>query len=252
MAQQGAGFMSRWRIPSPWPQWRSHWHAWHAWPAGAQALVCVSLSVLACAWGSSQWSGDMWLAWWEYPQAHEALAADIQTLRRQLEQHQERVHALSTMPHPSGLAMPAWQAWPELSTANTATGLPLSYLPGLQPSNGPDHLKWRGNLAQLLAAWQQLPQAYPTQRIKAFELQTLPETDPDAGKPTQPQLQLEISWGQPPPQSANGIRPTEASSAMTHDPTALASGPPAQVWHNPFAVQGLRQSLPPQVQTGTA
>ncbi len=241
--------MSRWWGQSPWPQWRSHWHVWHAWPCLAQALVLCAASMCLTGWGSFYLSADLWRAWWQHPQAQQAMAARLETLRTQLRQQRAQIQALEALPHPSGMPWPAWQTWPANPTSDVSAAAQLAQQHGLQAQMVNDHqLQWRGSLPQLLAAWQQWPQRLPRQRVQAFELTRLADPAPGPANPAHPWLQLDITWAPAAPlASAEGLRPQPSpNSALAAPPShpPVQSGP--QVWHNPFAVHGLRLALPPQ------
>lgn len=241
--------MSRWRIQSPWPQWRSHWHVLHAWPGVAQALVLSLGSLMLVVLGSFHCSGELWQAWWDDPQMREDLRGDTDALRHRLRQHQALVQSLQSMPHPSGLALPAWQAWAVDTHQSHAAGFSLAGLHGLQSVSGNERMQWRGTLPQLLAAWQQLPQALPWRRVQAFELQSLADPAMGASQLSPPQLQLDITWGTPEPHASGDISAIHPQVGPAKGSHAPAVGTPVQVWHNPFAAQGLRMALPPQART---
>lgn len=238
--------MSRWRITSPWPQWRSHWHVLHAWPGLAQALVLSLGSLTLAGGGSFHCSGELWQAWWDYPQTLEDLRSDTDALRQRLRQHQALVQSLQSLPHPSGLALPAWQAWAADTSQGNAAAVSLAGMHGLQSQSGNERMQWRGTLPQLLAAWQQLPHALPWRRIQAFELQSWADPALGDSKRSPPQLQLDITWGSPAPHGLGDISAIRQQADPPNGSHASPMRTPVQVWHNPFAPHGLRMALPPQ------
>ena len=241
--------MSGWPGRSPWPQWRSHWHVLHAWPCLAQVLLLSAACIWLTGLGSFYLSADLWHAWWQHPQSEQAMNAHLATLCAQLQQQRAQAKALEALPHPSGLAWPAWQTWPASAVSDVSAAVQLAQQHGLQAQRVNDHQsQWRGNLPELLAAWHQLPERLPRHRVQAFELARLPDPAPDPAKPARPWLQLDITWA-----PAAALASGEGLRAVTQ-PNPVVAAPPLhlplpsghQVWHNPFAVHGLRLALPPQ------
>jgi hypothetical protein len=245
---------------SPWPQWRTHWHVWHAWPLLAQALLLSGCGLIASAVCSAYWSNEAWQAWWNAEATHaeqQQLRTELQHQLRQLQVIQDTLQAQS---HPSGLPLPAWQALPKPDLPKQAQIMQLAQQHGLQVIAANDEGgQWQGPLPHLLAAWQQLNQAWPQQRLVSFELTRLDSPSVAGAQklasqtaPPGPLVTLRMAWRWTTTlEKEAGLRPV-ALGAAAKEPaidTRPASG--AQLLHNLFAPQGLVQVLPPGAQPHT-
>ena len=236
--------MTAWR--SPWPQWRSHWHVWHAWPASAQGLVLVAASGIITAGLSWLCDSEAWQTWWQAEDEALVWRSDIEGLQQQVLAHQSQVKALQLQAHPSGDHLPAWLMANPANPAPPwrAAWVTLAQEHGLQaPLSGELNAVWMGPLANLLAAWQRLPQSLPRHAVESFELSQLPGT---------PQLELKLTWVSWSDQVAlskpKPSRQKEPATPQSAKPVKVALpapwSPEAMVMHNPFATDGLRLVLP--------
>lgn len=234
---------SPWR--SPWPQWRSHWHVAHAWPASAQVLVLCLFSLCFTGLVSALYSSEAWQAWWQAEEDTVAWQQSLQDLQTQVQAHQAQVRALQTQTHPSGLDLPAWQMQIPLVPAHDlrASWLQLAHTHGLQAPAQLDEgsAVWVGSLPQLLAAWQQLPQAVAQHAVHSFELSALPDSK---------LLQLSVTWLSWADSGTRVQTPTANAKALKVAlPTPVTRE--ASVLHNPFAFEGLRMALPDAASQGS-
>ena len=249
--------MNAWTWRSPWPQWRTHWHVWHAWPWGAQALILGVCGLCLSAAGSCLWSNDAWQAWWQADETDAELQNQLAQLHTQLRQLQTTQTSLQAQPHPSGLALPAWQALPPMDpAAQQAILLQLAQQHGLQLQAVSDAGgQWSGPLPHVLAAWQDLSLQLPQQRLLSFELKRLdahvaarlPNTPTPANKvATSPSVLLQMDWQWTTALEKTGpLRPVALGTNLKEvvAPGTASSGP--AVLHNLFAPGGLAQVLPP-------
>jgi len=205
-----------------WPQWRSHWRVLHAWPMSAQSMLLSAMALLMSLWLSWQVSGQAWLTWWQAQQREEDALLQLQTLQRQLDQHELRVAALQAMRHPSGQDWPAW----------------VSILPSNVGAHQQESHHWSGSLPSLLVAWQAFAELAPQARVNAFVMSAVsaPRT-----KGTAPHLSLQLQTQDDAEQflkrfGASSTKPTPAAAHSDgHRPARL---------FNPFDATGLPQGLP--------
>ena len=258
---------------SPWPQWRSHWHVWHAWPPGAQWLLLSSVSVCFTVLGSLWWSADAWQTWWQADDELQRLDEEASRLLQQAQVLRQRIQDLTATPHPSGLPIPAWQAWPQLPPPDDAHVLQQWLAWGRQqglavqamPLTTANAVQYSGSLPALLAAVFGLPLAFPELRLTGFEWQHRAQDKHMTANPqTDSQLQLQLSWGraqqvplaaqvgkQAPAEhkTAPGLNPHLPGVQATQPATQPASQPVAhaRALYNPFAVSALRSGLPKHI-----
>ena len=213
----------RWKLGALWwPQWRSHWRVLHAWPLSAQCLLLSALALLMSLWLSWQVSGQAWSTWWQALQREEDALLQLQTLQRQLDQHQKRVEALQAMRHPSGQDWPAWVS--------------------ILPSNVDAHLQgrrdWSGSLPSLLVAWQTFAQQVPQASVNAFLISADSEKKSST---TAPHLSLQLHTQD---DAEQALKRFGTSSAKPEPAPARTDGRmPARLF-NPFDAAGLPQGLP--------
>ncbi len=225
-----------------WPQWRSHWRVLHAWPLSAQAVLLTILTLLMSAGLSWQVSGPAWSAWW-LAQEREAQAQDsLESLQRQVKQHQLRVAALKAMPHPTGEHVPAWLAL-SASGLQANASLKAQVLANagvqVQTADGSNQQLWAGSLPRLLLAWQSLAEWAPQARVSGFVLKTdLAESATQA----LPSLSLTLLTREDTEQAFS--RWANLSKTYMHAPQVLEAAPP-KLRFNPFDAKWLAGGLPP-------
>lgn len=241
--------------PSPWPQWRSHWHVPHAWPPLAQWLLLLVLGLVVTLAVTAYGSQEAWQAWWDGQEEFEQLEQDLQATQQQAQALRQRIKALSELPHPSGWDVPAWQAWPQSAPTPDIQALQQWLSWGREhglasqalPLTNAHAVRWTGSLAAQLAAWHGLPQAFPRMRVTAFEWQRV------VGKSS---LQLVLGWAQAndKPSSDKTVKPkpSDEKSPQLWPPltTVDAFIPPkgqAHALYNAFHVSALRSGLAPQL-----
>lgn len=204
-----------------WPQWRSHWRVLHAWPLSAQAVLLTVLTLLMSAGLSWQVSGTAWSTWWQAQEREAQAQVRVESLQRQVKQHQARVAALKAMPHPTGADVPAWVA------------LSLS---GMQSqsaeSANPPH--WVGSLPSLLLAWQSLTKLTPQARVNAFVLRAEP-----AAPASKPALSLSLQL----------LTREDTEQALSRSAAPDMQAAPPKLRFNPFDAKWLAGGLPPLVHT---
>jgi len=246
-----------WR--TPWPQWRTHWHVWHAWPLSAQVLLLSMGCLMLSAVGSWYSDNTAWQAWWQSAEVEAEQQQLHSQLQQQLLQMQTTKAQLQAQPHPSGRPVPAWEALPQMDTvAEQAHLKQLAQEHGLQLLAAHEEGgQWRGPLPHLLAAWPNLVQQLPHQRLSSFELKrleaprasVLPSHKPSATKPDPtPTVQVHMAWQWTTSlEKEAAVRPVALTAkALDVKPSATVSTPSAgpQVLHNLFAVHGLAKVLP--------
>ena len=209
-----------------WPQWRSHWRVLHAWPLSAQAVLLSVLTLLMSLGLSWQVSGAAWSTWWQAQERQEEATLSLESLQRQVKQHQARVAALKTMQHPTGANVPAW-------VALSASGLQV------QSAEGSNLQRWSGSLPSLLVTWKSLAELAPQARVNAFVL----KTDAAASAPqTLPPLSLTLLTREDAEQALSPVTRPAKSSAPA--PQVLDAAPPTPRF-NPFDAKWLASGLPP-------
>ena len=253
------------QVMQSWPQWRTHWHVLHAWPPGAQALVLVFVSLCLVVAASWHVSSQAWQTWWEEDAQVLQWEEELQALHLQATQLRGLKARLTAMPHPSGMATPAWQSWPDQLPLNEPLllkdWLAWGRVHGLKVNATQTQAEhgqgtWRGTLPQLLAAWHGLPQAVPRMRVTGFDLRVASE---DA---TASLLVLNMQWvslKDTVPNASLALKTHMQIGPSTSDATRAdklhAAHQPLQskpaYLHNPFSVQGLKTSLP-MVNHGTS
>ena len=210
-----------------WPQWRSHWRVLHAWPLSAQAVLLGVLILLVSLGLSWQVSGQAWLTWWQAQEREEEAQLSLQSLQRQVKQHQERVAALQAMPHPSGADLPAWVALSASGVqANSSVTAQVLAPTGVQvnPAEGFDRQHWAGSLPSLLLAWQSLAELAPQVRVNAFVLSTdSAALAPKAASDLRLQLLSREDADQALGRSANPAKP------IMHAPEVVVAAPPTSL-----------------------
>jgi len=215
-----------------WPQWRSHWRVLHAWPLSAQAVLLTVLTLLMSTGLSWQVSGPAWSAWWQAQEREAQAQVILESLQRQVKQHQVRVAALKAMPHPSGADRPAWVA---LSVSGVQ----------VQTADGANQQQWAGSLPSLLVAWQSLAEWAPQARVSVFILKT-----DVAASATQalPPLSLTLLTREDAEQALSRL--ANPSKTSMHAPQVLDAAPP-KLRFNPFDAKWLAGGLPPLAQASS-
>lgn len=225
-----------------WPQWRSHWRVLHAWPLSAQAVLLGVLTLLMSLGLSWQVSGEAWLTWWQAQEREEEVEVSLQSLQRQVKQHQERVAALKAMTHPTGADVPAWVALSASGVqANFSETAQVLAPTGVQvkPAEGSDRQQWAGSLPSLLLAWQSLAELAPQARVNAFVL----STDSVALAPkAAPALSLQLLTREDADQALG--RSAYPAKPSMHEPQLVVAASPTRLF-NPFDAVWLTQGLPP-------
>ena len=209
-----------------WPQWRSHWRVLHAWPLSAQCLLLSAMALLMSLWLSWQVSDQAWLTWWQAQQREEGAWQQLQSLQRQVDQHQQRVAALQAMRHPSGQDWPAWVSTPP----NTS--------PNIRDAELQARRDWSGSLTSLLVAWQAFAQQAPQVRVNAFVLSA---ANPQGSLGSAMELNLQLHTQDDAEQALKRFGAANAKPT----PTAVLPDErlPARLF-NPFDATGLPQGLP--------
>lgn len=258
-------FIGDWK--TPWPQWRTHWRVWHAWPLSAQIPALFLWTVCAICVGSVWTSEAAWRQWWQASDDLLQTQEDMQRLEQAVMQQRARIDQLRAMPHPAGLALPAWQVWPDdpppqhpkLMKAWLDWGRQhgLAVVAG-KMEDGLASGTWTGSLPQLMAAWHGLPDAVPRLAVVGFEWRAGVAKSPASSDTKPPGLQLQMQWRvwRPPtrsPVSAQGhAGGNQALSASSSDGRAAAVSAPRVVNHipsaallyDPFSANGLKKALP--------
>jgi len=249
-----------WR--SPWPQWRTHWHVWHAWPLSAQVCLLSLAGLFLSAMGSWYNDEDAWQTWWHAAEVATEQQQQRHQLQQQLRQMQTTQAQLQALPHPSGWPVPAWETLPPLDTATEQVRLQqLAQQHGLQLLGASEEGgQWHGPLTHLLAAWPDMAQQLPHQRLLSFELkrtdassvgvlpahQSLTASTFKAARPVW--VHMDWQWTTSLEKEAP-VRPVALSAqSRVAKPPAAVPMPFAspQVLHNLFAVHGLAKALPPR------
>ncbi|NQW66562.1 MAG: hypothetical protein HQ455_05060 [Burkholderiales bacterium] len=225
-----------------WPQWRSHWRVLHAWPLSAQAVLLTVLTLLMSLGLSWQVSGPAWSTWWQAQELEAQASQTLQTLQRQVKQHQARVAALQAMPHPTGGHAPAWVALSASGLqANFSLTTQVLATTGVQvqTADGSNQQLWSGSLPSLLLAWQRLVELAPQARINAFVLKAdLAVLAPQSASPlsltllTREDAQQALSPG------------TSPGKSLALAPQVSDAAPPP-LRFNPFDAKWLAGGLPP-------
>jgi Tfp pilus assembly protein PilP len=209
-----------------WPQWRSHWRVLHAWPLSAQAVLLTVLTLFMIAGLSWQVSGTAWSTWWQAQEREAQAQVSLESLQRQVKQHQARVAALKAMPHPSGADRPAWVA---LSVSGVQ----------VQTANSSNQQQWAGSLPSLLVAWQSLAEWAPQARVSGFALKA--DVAASATQ-TLPSLSLTLLTREDAEQALSpGKSPAKFSALATQGLDAA----PSKLRFNPFDAKWLAGGLPP-------
>ena len=262
---------------SAWPQWRTHWRVWHAWPVGAQVGLLVMCSLLGIAAGTAWVSAEAWDHWWQAQARSQQTEQDMHALQRQVQQERSRIASLQAMPHPAGLSIPAWQAWPDDMPPDQQqvlrAWLAWGRLHGLavQAHKMDEAMasgRWTGSLPQLLSAWHGLPTAVPRMLVTGFEWRIPSDTlsTPNRGKAQilQLPLQLQMQWvvlrertratvpnSQPlAPTPSAGVNAASTGAATARTLSWQPTAPPVSSMHNPFSMVGVQKALPWVASTG--
>jgi Tfp pilus assembly protein PilP len=215
-----------------WPQWRSHWRVLHAWPLSAQAVLLTVLTLFMIAGLSWQVSGTAWSTWWQAQEREAQAQVSLESLQRQVKQHQARVAALKAMPHPSGADRPAWVA---LSVSGVQ----------VQTANSSNQQQWAGSLPSLLVAWQSLAEWAPQARVSGFALKA--DVAASATQ-TLPSLSLTLLTREDAEQALSpGKSPAKFSALATQGLDAA----PSKLRFNPFDAKWLAGGLPPVSHTSS-
>ena len=242
----------------PWPQWRTHWHVWHAWPVLAQTLLLTVFTICFSALGSWYGSAQAWQAWMDAEQEDADLLQSLEQLREQSVQLEKIRAQLQDMKHPTGLPLAAWESPPKMDSGEEeAVMQQLAKQHGLQLlAFNEEGAQWRGPFPHVLAAWQNLAVQMPHYRMMSFNLKRIEDAsvlepiNNNHLEPTikphrrvgSPLVHLQWQWTTAIEKEAP-IRPVNLKQAPP-SPTEVLPEPITQVWHNPFAIDGLAQTLP--------
>ncbi len=217
---------ARWQVGARWwPQWRSHWRVLHAWPLLAQCLLLSAVTVVMSLWLSWQVSGQAWMTWWQAQQREQEAWEQLQSLQQLRDQHQQRVHALQAMRHPSGQDWPAWVNHSRSPTQDNALALQLD---------------WDGPLPSLLKAWQAYERVAPWVRVHAFVIRP---SNSDAVNSSASQMHLELHTREELEHSLKRL--ATASSKQPLSSPLISEPPQPMASAHLFAAAGLLQGLPP-------
>jgi len=256
----------RWQV-SPWPQWRTHWQVLHAWPPAAQWLLLSLVSVSFTLLGSVWWSADAWQSWWQADEELQRVGDEISSLENQALALRLRIKELDATPHPSGLPLPAWQAWPpeppdyekQLLKQWLVWGGQHGLATQAMPLTGTNAVTYIGSLPALLAAVYGLPQQFADLCLTGFDWQRLADTKHlQAKNATDTYLQLTLSWSraQPVPVPSVPVKSTPArdkAAPPVSTPTPASTAPlpttssTARSLYNPFHIAALRSGLPKHI-----
>jgi hypothetical protein len=206
------------------------------------------LTLLMSTGLSWQVSGPAWSAWWQAQEREAQAQVILESLQRQVKQHQVRVAALKAMPHPTGADVPAWLPLSDSGLqANASLKAQVLANAGVQvqTADGSNQQQWAGSLPRLLVAWQSLAEWAPQARVSSFVLKT-----DVAASATQalPPLSLTLLTREDTEQALSRLANPSKTSMLA--PQVLEAAPSKPLF-NPFDAKWLAGGLPPLAQASS-